>query len=168
MGDAFDGELVVRTRSVVTRAGDSGMNTGDAIERKRSPPNASTSWIRRASGDFNPIHWSESRQSCGVADVTPTACTRRPNSAAPAGAGMGDPGRIPSFSVRFSAPVVVPTPRGADLEPLPEVVDVERMRRRRGRCTRPHAAWRDVVKDAVAPCESGSAPRRPHDHRARR
>ena len=60
----------------------------------------------------------------------------------------GDPGRILSFSLRFSAPVVVANDGGAELELRAEVVAVEEGVASVSMTAR--SAGVDVVKDAVA------------------
>lgn len=70
-----------------------------------------------ASGDFNPIHWNARvATEVGLPDViahgmlTMALCGRIVT------AWRGDPGAIAEYGVRFTRPVVVADPAGADLE----------------------------------------------------
>lgn len=62
-----------------------------------------------ASGDFNVIHWSE-RQAKGVGlpDVIAHGMLTMATAGRVVTDWVGDPGRVLSYGVRFSAPVVVP------------------------------------------------------------
>lgn len=74
-----------------------------------------------ASGDFNPIHWDEhTAKAVGLPDVIAHGMYTQ----AQLGRLLGDPSRVVSFSVRFSAPVVVPATGFAELELGAEVVEV--------------------------------------------
>ena len=62
-----------------------------------------------ASGDFNPIHWSERiAKSVGLPDVIGHGMFTMAEAARLLTDWSGDPGCIVDYSVRFSAPVVVP------------------------------------------------------------
>lgn len=70
-----------------------------------------------ASGDFNPIHWNETvAKQVGLPDVIAHGMYTQAQLGRLLVEWVGDPGRILSFSVRFSAPVVVPQDGGARLE----------------------------------------------------
>jgi acyl dehydratase len=74
-----------------------------------------------ASGDFNPIHWNDHvAKAVGLPDVIAHGMYTQ----AQLGRLLGDPAAIESFSVRFSAPVVVPAVGYAELEVAAEVTDV--------------------------------------------
>lgn len=102
-----------------------------------------------ASGDFNPIHWNETfAKAVGLPDVIAHGMYTQAQLGRLLMELVGDPGRILSFSVRFSAPVVVPQDGGAkvDLTATVEAVDD-------GVATlalRAVCGGADVVKDAVA------------------
>ncbi|MCB0897630.1 MAG: dehydratase [Actinobacteria bacterium] len=131
------------------------MNTGDVIERKAHVERINLVMYAGASGDFNPIHWSESfAKAVGLPDVIAHGMyTQAQLSRLLVELAGGDPGRILSFSVRFSAPVVVPDAGGADLELRAEVVDVEGDVARVAMTARSGGV--DVVKDAVATLRVG-------------
>ena len=131
------------------------MNTGDVIERKAHVERINLVMYAGASGDFNPIHWSESfAKAMGLPDVIAHGMyTQAQLSRLLVELAGGDPGRILSFSVRFSAPVVVPDAGGADLELRAEVVDVEGDVARVAMTARSGGV--DVVKDAVATLRVG-------------
>lgn len=74
-----------------------------------------------ASGDFNPIHWNEHvAKAVGLPDVIAHGMYTQ----AQLGRLLGDPAHILSFSVRFSAPVVVPAVGAAELELAAEVTAI--------------------------------------------
>ena len=131
------------------------MNTGDVIERKAHVERINLVMYAGASGDFNPIHWSESfAKAVGLPDVIAHGMyTQAQLSRLLVELAGGDPGRILSFSVRISAPVVVPDAGGADLELRAEVVDVEGDVARVAMTARSGGV--DVVKDAVATLRVG-------------
>lgn len=69
-----------------------------------------------ASGDFNPIHWNRTvATSVGLPDVIAHGMYTQAQLGRLLVEWLGDPGRILSFSARFSAPVVVPEQGGARL-----------------------------------------------------
>lgn len=69
-----------------------------------------------ASGDFNPIHWNEPfAKAVGLPDVIAHGMYTQAQLGRLLVEWLGDPARLLSFSVRFSAPVVVPNDGGADL-----------------------------------------------------
>lgn len=62
-----------------------------------------------ASGDFNPIHWNERfAKSVGLPDVIAHGMFTMAQAARLLTEWAGDPGCVVDYSVRFSAPVVVP------------------------------------------------------------
>ncbi len=62
-----------------------------------------------ASGDFNPIHWNERfAKSVGLPDVIAHGMFTMAEAARVLTGWTGDPGCLLDYSVRFSAPVVVP------------------------------------------------------------
>jgi acyl dehydratase len=62
-----------------------------------------------ASGDFNVIHWNERvAQSVGLPDVIAHGMLTMALAGRFVTEWAGDPGTVTEFSVRFSAPVVVP------------------------------------------------------------
>jgi acyl dehydratase len=62
-----------------------------------------------ASGDFNPIHWNERfAKSVGLPDVIAHGMFTMAEAARVLTDWTGDPGCVVDYSVRFSAPVVVP------------------------------------------------------------
>lgn len=70
-----------------------------------------------ASGDFNPIHWNERfAKSVGLPDVIAHGMFTMAEAARVLTEWTGDPGCVVDYSVRFSAPVVVPDDdEGAEL-----------------------------------------------------
>ncbi|MDP9183563.1 MAG: MaoC family dehydratase [Actinomycetota bacterium] len=62
-----------------------------------------------ASGDFNVIHWNERvAKSVGLPDVIAHGMLTMATAGRVVTDWVGDPGRVVSYGVRFSAPVVVP------------------------------------------------------------
>lgn len=126
------------------------MNIGDVIERTAHVERINLVMYAGASGDFNPIHWNEPfAKAVGLPDVIAHGMYTQ----AQLGRLLvelvgGDPGRILSFSLRFSAPVVVPNDGGADLELRAEVVGIEAGVASVAMTARSGGV--DVVKDAVA------------------
>jgi acyl dehydratase len=126
------------------------MKVADVLERTAHVERINLVMYAGASGDFNPIHWNETfAKAVGLPDVIAHGMyTQAQLSRLLVELAGGDPGRIVSFSVRFSAPVVVPESGGADLDLRAEVVGIEddvatiAMTARSGGV--------DVVKDAVA------------------
>jgi acyl dehydratase len=69
-----------------------------------------------ASGDFNPIHWNERfAKSVGLPDVIAHGMFTMAEAARVVTDWAGDPGCVVDYSVRFSAPVVVPDDEGAEI-----------------------------------------------------
>lgn len=69
-----------------------------------------------ASGDFNPIHWSDAAAaSLGLPDVIAHGMLTMGTALRVVTDWAGDPGRVLSYSVRFTKPVVVPADGGADV-----------------------------------------------------
>ena len=71
-----------------------------------------------ASGDFNPIHWSERvARSVGLPGVVAHGMYTMALAGRAVSTWVGDPTRIVDFSVRFTKPVVVPDDdEGAEVE----------------------------------------------------
>jgi len=62
-----------------------------------------------ASGDFNPIHWNERiATAVGLPNVIAHGMLTMATTGRVVTDWAGDPGRVVSYGVRFSAPVVVP------------------------------------------------------------
>lgn len=125
------------------------MRTGDVLTRTAHIERVNLVMYAGASGDFNPIHWSESfAKAVGLPDVIAHGMYTQAQLGRLLVEWAGDPGRVLSFSVRFSAPVVVPDAGGADLQLRAEVTGVED-----GVASIQLTAVcedQDVVKDAVA------------------
>lgn len=70
-----------------------------------------------ASGDFNPIHWNARvATEVGLPDVIAHGMLTMAQAGRVVSAWTGDPGRVIEYGVRFTRPVVVADPEGADLE----------------------------------------------------
>ncbi len=126
------------------------MNLGDVIERTVHVDRINLVMYAGASGDFNPIHWNEHfAKAVGLPDVIAHGMyTQAQLGRLLVELAGGDPGSILSFSVRFSAPVVVADSGGADLELRAEVVGIEENVATITLMAR--SSGGDVVKDAVA------------------
>jgi acyl dehydratase len=69
-----------------------------------------------ASGDFNPIHWNERfAKSVGLPDVIAHGMFTMATAIRVVTDWIGDPAAVVEYSVRFTRPVVVPDPEGAQL-----------------------------------------------------
>ncbi|WP_067964526.1 MaoC family dehydratase [Nocardiopsis trehalosi] len=70
-----------------------------------------------ASGDFNPIHWNERfAKSVGLPDVIAHGMFSMAEAGRLVTDWTGDPGALAEYSVRFSAPVIVPDDdKGAEI-----------------------------------------------------
>ena len=67
-----------------------------------------------ASGDFNPIHWSDGAAAAlGLPDVIAHGMLTMGTALRVVTYWCGDPARVRSYSVRFTKPVVVPADGGA-------------------------------------------------------
>lgn len=67
-----------------------------------------------ASGDFNPIHWSDGAAAAlGLPDVIAHGMLTMGTALRVVTDWCGDPARVRSYSVRFTKPVVVPADGGA-------------------------------------------------------
>ncbi len=84
-----------------------------------------TVWITRAdlvryagaSGDFNPIHWSErTARAVGLPDVIAHGMLTMGQAARVLTTWTGDPAAVVEYGVRFTRPVVVPDDDGALVE----------------------------------------------------
>lgn len=121
------GELVVTTRSVLVsrgtgaggRAGGTPRagSTGDAAAAPGDVVASATFPVQRAdlirycgaSGDFNPIHWNERvATAVGLPNVIAHGMLTMAKAGRAVTDWLGDPTRLASFGVRFTAPVVVP------------------------------------------------------------
>jgi acyl dehydratase len=70
-----------------------------------------------ASGDFNPIHWNERfAKSVGLADVIAHGMYTMALAIRVVTDWTGDPAAVLEYSVRFTRPVVVRDPEGAQLQ----------------------------------------------------
>jgi acyl dehydratase len=70
-----------------------------------------------ASGDFNPIHWNERfAREVGLPDVIAHGMFTMAVAVRLVTDWVGDPGAVVDYSVRFTAPVVVPDTGGATIE----------------------------------------------------
>ncbi|HQR81087.1 MAG TPA: MaoC/PaaZ C-terminal domain-containing protein [Actinomycetota bacterium] len=126
------------------------MNVGDVVAEKTiKVERINLVMYAGASGDFNPIHWNESfAKAVGLPDVIAHGMYTQAQLGRLLVGWLGDPARILSFSVRFSAPVVVPDAGGAKLALRATVTAVEG-----DTATVALSATSggvDVVKDAVA------------------
>jgi acyl dehydratase len=84
-----------------------------------------------ASGDFNPIHWSESfAVGVGLENVIAHGMLTMGLVARVATDWIGDPGAVLDYAVRFTRPVVVAEGSGARLEVTGKVRSVELEERR--------------------------------------
>ncbi len=97
------------------------MNVGDVVRETVRVERVNLVMYAGASGDFNPIHWNEHvAKAVGLPDVIAHGMYTQ----AQLGRLLGDPARVLSFSVRFSAPVVVPAAGHAELELAAEVTEI--------------------------------------------
>lgn len=102
------------------------MNVGDTTQRTVRVERINLVMYAGASGDFNPIHWSETvAKGVGLPDVIAHGMYTQAQLGRLLTDWLGDPGRILSFSVRFSSPVVVPETGGATIELSARVTAVE-------------------------------------------
>ncbi len=70
-----------------------------------------------ASGDFNTIHWNpRAARSVGLPDVIAHGMLTMALAGRVVTEWVGDPGAVLEYGVRFTRPVVVADPEGADLE----------------------------------------------------
>ena len=77
-----------------------------------------------ASGDFNPIHWSDRVAAvAGLPGVIAHGMLTMAVAARVITNWVGDPGALVEYGVRFSRPVVVPDPGTADLVVTGTVTD---------------------------------------------
>ena len=69
-----------------------------------------------ASGDFNPIHWSErAAAAAGLPDVIAHGMFTMATAVRVVTAWCGDPGAVVQYGVRFTRPVPVPAEQGAQV-----------------------------------------------------
>ncbi|MFZ1363010.1 MAG: MaoC family dehydratase [Candidatus Nanopelagicales bacterium] len=102
------------------------VNVGDAIPAQSFP-------VQRfnlvqycgASGDFNIIHWNERiAQAVGLPNVIAHGLFTMAEAGRAVTDYVGDPGRVVSYEVRFTSPVVVPDDdKGALVEVSGEIVE---------------------------------------------
>ena len=98
-----------------------------------------------ASGDFNPIHWNEVvAKAVGLPDVIAHGMYTQAQLAQL----LGNPARIESFSVRFSAPLVVPAVGSTALDLTATVVAVDEHTATLELTATSQGV--DIVKDAIA------------------
>lgn len=70
-----------------------------------------------ASGDFNPIHWNQRvAQSVGLPDVIAHGMLTMATAGRIVTDWLADPAALVEYGVRFTRPVVVADPDGADIE----------------------------------------------------
>ena len=70
-----------------------------------------------ASGDFNPIHWSErTATEVGLPDVIAHGMLTMATVVRVVTDWLGDPGAVLDYKVRFTKPVIVPADAAAQLE----------------------------------------------------
>ncbi|MDQ6657368.1 MAG: MaoC family dehydratase [Actinomycetota bacterium] len=70
-----------------------------------------------ASGDFNPIHWNQHvAQSVGLPDVVAHGMLTMATAGRIVTDWLADPSALVEYGVRFTRPVVVADPDGADIE----------------------------------------------------
>lgn len=126
------------------------MNVGDVVaEKSVRVERINLVMYAGASGDFNPIHWNESfAKAVGLPDVIAHGMYTQAQLGRLLVGWLGDPARILSFSVRFSAPVVVPDDGGAKLALRATVTAVEGDTATVALSAT--SGGMDVVKDAVA------------------
>jgi acyl dehydratase len=83
-----------------------------------------------ASGDFNPIHWSEeTARTVGLPNVIAHGMLTMATTARVVTDWVGDPGAVIEYGVRFTRPVVVPYEGGAKLEVTGKVRSVDEQAR---------------------------------------
>lgn len=126
------------------------MNIGDVLaQRTVRVERINLVMYAGASGDFNPIHWNEPiAKAVGLPDVIAHGMYTQAQLGRLLVEWCGDPSRILSFSVRFSAPVVVAQDGAASLDMSARVAAIEDGVARielQASC-----AGVDVVKDAFA------------------
>ena len=125
------------------------MNVGDIVRETVRVERVNLVMYAGASGDFNPIHWNESfAKAVGLPDVIAHGMYTQAQLGRLLVGWLGDPARILSFSVRFSAPVVVPDDGGAKLALRATVTAVEGDTATVALSAT--SGGMDVVKDAVA------------------
>jgi acyl dehydratase len=93
------------------------MNVGDELPEQTFPIERLT-LIRYAgaSGDFNPIHWSErTAVSVGLPNVIAHGMLTMAEAIRVVTDWTGDPGAVLEYGVRFAKPVVVPEDTGAQI-----------------------------------------------------
>jgi acyl dehydratase len=75
-----------------------------------------------ASGDFNPIHWSDVvAERVGLPGVLAHGMLTMGIAVATLDAWLGDPGRVLEYGVRFTRPVLVDQETGADVRVVAKV-----------------------------------------------
>lgn len=103
------------------------MNVGDVVaERTVKIERVNLVMYAGASGDFNPIHWNEPfAKAVGLPDVIAHGMYTQAQLGRLLTEWAGDPRRILSFSVRFSAPVPVPADGAARVQLAATVTAIE-------------------------------------------
>jgi acyl dehydratase len=103
------------------------MNVGDVVaQRTVKVERVNLVMYAGASGDFNPIHWNEPfAKAVGLPDVIAHGMYTQAQLGRLVTEWAVDPRRLLSFSVRFSAPVVVPSDGAAHVELAATVTALE-------------------------------------------
>lgn len=103
------------------------MNVGDVVaEETVSVQRVNLVMYAGASGDFNPIHWDERFATMvGLPEVIAHGMYTQAQLGRLVVAWAGDPARVLSLSVRFSAPIVVPHDGGATVDLAARVAAVD-------------------------------------------
>ncbi|MFC7406970.1 MaoC family dehydratase [Georgenia alba] len=79
-----------------------------------------------ASGDFNPIHYSDRvAEAAGLPGVIAHGMLTMGLAGSAVVDWAGDPGAVTDYGVRFTRPVVVPDPEGTEVEVVGTVRDVD-------------------------------------------
>jgi acyl dehydratase len=104
-----------------------GIGVGDVLPTQTFPVvRADLVRYAGASGDFNPIHWSEQTAvSVGLPDVIAHGMLTMALACRVVTDWVGDPGAVLEYGVRFTRPVVVGFDNGAELEVRGSVTAVD-------------------------------------------
>jgi acyl dehydratase len=99
------------------------LTVGDEVARRTySIQRADLVRYAGASGDFNPIHWNQRfAREVGLPDVIAHGMFTMATAVRLVVDWCGDPGRVVEYGVRFTKPVVVPDPEGAQVEVVANV-----------------------------------------------
>jgi acyl dehydratase len=99
------------------------LKVGDEVARRTYPIHR-VDLVRYAgaSGDFNHIHWNERfAKEVGLPNVIAHGMFTMATAVRLVVEWCGDPGAIVDYGVRFTKPVVVPDPEGAEVEVVAKV-----------------------------------------------